>query len=230
MPRKPAAAGYHHGDLRRSLLAVAFDILKSKGPAALSLREVARAANVSHQAPYHHFPSRQHLLAALAAEGFNELAARLDTVQRGAATLESMGQATGVAYVVFAAQNPERFRLMFGGEIGARAPYPELLEASQHVFALLRRPFEDRKATSNASAGDEHTARPSGMTTQAKVSAGQNPVVLTLWSTVHGLASLVVDGQVMVSGHELEQAALATTSMVWLGVSHALGRPQARGG
>lgn len=225
MPRKPAASGYHHGDLRRSLLAVAFDILKSKGPEALSLREVARAANVSHQAPYHHFPSRQHLLAALATEGFDELAARLASVQQQAQSLEEIGQATGVAYVIFAAQNPERFRLMFGGEIGSRAPYPELHEASQRAFALLRRPFEAPPSPG----ADAPSVAPPPVMSAPGVPVAQHPVVLTLWSTVHGLASLVVDGQVTFTGNALERAALATTRMVWLGVRQAItetaGRP-----
>ncbi|QJR37482.1 TetR/AcrR family transcriptional regulator [Gemmatimonas groenlandica] len=222
MPRKPAASAYHHGDLRRSLLAVAFDILKTKGPEALSLREVARAASVSHQAPYHHFPSRQHLLAALATEGFDDLASRLDEAQRQTQNLETIGQATGVAYVLFAAQNPERFRLMFGGEIGSRAPYPELVDASQRVFALLRRPFGTPPGSRPGRDDDGQVDQHPPASVVANVTAGQNPVVLTLWSTVHGLASLVVDGQVVLSGDALERAALATTQMVWLGVKQTL--------
>src|SRR5438132_123766 len=67
MPRKRPAS-YHHGDLRSALLAAALTMLKRTGPGALSLREVARKAGVSHQAPYHHFANREQLLAALAVD------------------------------------------------------------------------------------------------------------------------------------------------------------------
>ena len=67
----PAAKrNYHHGDLRRALLDSAWRIVAEKGLAALTLREVARAAGVSHAAPYHHFSTRTALLDALAEEGF----------------------------------------------------------------------------------------------------------------------------------------------------------------
>ncbi len=67
---------YHHGDLRRSLIAAAQELLRSGGAEAVTLREAARLAGVSHNAPYRHFASRDALLAALAAEGSGRSAAR----------------------------------------------------------------------------------------------------------------------------------------------------------
>ena len=198
---KKAAAPYHHGDLRRALLDAAFEILKADGPSALSLREVARRAGVSHQAPYHHFPSRGHLLAALAEEGFEHLAESLERVQAAATDPIRRSQDTGVEYVMFASRNPERFRLMFGAELGTREPYPELNEAAKRVFDLLVRPF--------------------GMKPQPARTPDQ-AIVLTLWSTVHGLAALAVDGQVKMEGKALEAAAYATTDRLWFGVRAAL--------
>jgi AcrR family transcriptional regulator len=204
MPRKspppPPPPPYHHGDLRTALLASALQILKREGPSALSLREVARTAGVSHQAPYHHFASREHLLAAVATEGFEQLALVLRRLQAGAKNPVEAARDTGVAYVTFAAANPERFRLMFGGEIGARDPYPDLVSASQRVFALLLAPF--------------------GMTPTP--GRAPNPIALTLWSSVHGLASLAVDKQVPLAGKALETAARAMTERVWLGVREAI--------
>src|ERR1700674_5400381 len=97
---------YHHGDLPAALLRAAGKTLEKHGPAGLSLRAAARRAGVSHNAPYRHFPGREALLAALAAEGFAMLAERL----RG-----QPGRAMGEAYVRFALEHPQRFRLMFGG-------------------------------------------------------------------------------------------------------------------
>ena len=66
---KHRKAAYHHGDLRGSILRAAGEILEKEGLEALSVREVARRAGVSHNAPYRHFPDQEALLAALAGEG-----------------------------------------------------------------------------------------------------------------------------------------------------------------
>jgi AcrR family transcriptional regulator len=95
---------YHHGELRPTLLRAAAKILEKEGREAISLRDLARRAGVSHAAPYRHFADRQALLAALAEEGFAMLAADLE----GKPWREQ-----AVAYLRFALANPERFRLMF---------------------------------------------------------------------------------------------------------------------
>src|SRR5216117_2127251 len=112
---------YHHGNLRTALLRAAGERLEKQGITALSLREAARRAGVSHNAPYRHFADREALLAALAAEGFAMLAERL----RG-----QPGREMGEAYVRFALEQPQRFRLMFGGLLPI-ARYPELRSAAQ---------------------------------------------------------------------------------------------------
>jgi AcrR family transcriptional regulator len=107
---------YHHGDLRKAVLAAAGKLIEREGLAGLSVREAARGAGVSHNAPYRHFPDRDALLAALAAEGFTELKESLGS---------RSGREVGEAYVRFALAHPQRFRLMFGGLI-ALDRYPEL--------------------------------------------------------------------------------------------------------
>lgn len=119
------SAPYHHGDLRAALLRAAGEMLEKHGLASLSLREVARRAGVSHNAPYRHFPDRESLLAALAAEGFQRFGDALEKRPR-----REMGE----AYVQFALENPQRFRLMFGG----------LLRGSdQRAYEALKKSFAD---------------------------------------------------------------------------------------
>src|SRR5438093_13784981 len=102
------SSAYHHGDLRAALLQTAGKVLEKEGLGELRLRELARRAGVSHNAPYRHFPDRDALLTALAAEGFEIL----NSEMRGQ-TSRGMGE----AYVRFALDNPQRFRLMFGGAL-----------------------------------------------------------------------------------------------------------------
>lgn len=113
---------YHHGDLPAALLAAAGKALERDGPGGLSLRDAARRAKVSHNAPYRHFKDREALLVALAGEGFGMLAQRL----RGLGPREM-----GEAYVRFACEHPQRFRLMFSGA-------PQLKAAAQEAYAALK--------------------------------------------------------------------------------------------
>src|SRR5579875_1684070 len=105
------ARPYHHGDLRRALVAAAERILVRDGLQGLSLRGVAREAGVSPAAPYHHFKDKSDLLNALAEEGFHALgdALRAEFEADPRHDLTSMG----VAYVKFARANPALYRLMF---------------------------------------------------------------------------------------------------------------------
>ena len=69
IPDSPGKIAFHHGDLRRSLLDATLSLIAANGVQGFTLREAARAAGVSHNAPYRHFPSRTHLLVELAIEG-----------------------------------------------------------------------------------------------------------------------------------------------------------------
>lgn len=164
---KPKKRAYHHGDLGAALVRAAGKILEKEGVEALRLREVARRAGVSHGAPYRHFSSRKSLLAALAAEGFATLGRAL--LEAGAA---GGLRARGEAYVRFALQNPQRFRLMFGGELRI-AEHPGLREVATRVFDGLSGAF----------------------TAQIAGQAGHD-ASLAAWSLVHGLALLLLDEKI----------------------------------
>jgi len=150
---------YHHGDLPPALLKAAGKILEKEGAGALSLRELARRAGVSHNAPYRHFPDRAALLAALASEGFERLRQELEA---------HAGQESAVAYVRFALENPQRFRLMFGGQI-AYDRYPALREQANAAHANLEERFSQYGGDASLAAA-------------------------AAWSLVHGLAHLLLDG------------------------------------
>ncbi|MEK6243067.1 MAG: TetR/AcrR family transcriptional regulator [Pseudomonadota bacterium] len=159
---------YHHGDLEAALVRAAGNMLEKEGVEALSLREAARRAGVSHNAPYRHFSEREALLAALAAEGFEWLGA----AQRKAAEAGGL-RAMGEAYVHFALAHPQRFRLMFGGQISI-AKHPQLREVATKTF-------EGLSGALSARVPEAQGARDSS---------------IAAWALVHGLAQLLLGGRI----------------------------------
>src|SRR5690349_24363902 len=101
-----AKGSYHHGDLRAVILAKAADLVAHRGADGISLRELAREAGVSHAAPAHHFTDRRGLFTALAAQGFELLAADL-------ADARPRFLDAALAYVRFAIAHPGHYRVMF---------------------------------------------------------------------------------------------------------------------
>jgi AcrR family transcriptional regulator len=104
---------YHHGDLSRALVQAGRRILENEGPAALSLRAVAREAGVSPAAPYHHFKDKGDLLDAVAHEGWMELGAAVAKARSQAPDARAAMSNIGVAYVCFARDNPALYRIMY---------------------------------------------------------------------------------------------------------------------
>src|SRR3954451_10508420 len=119
---------YHHGDLRRALLDTALEAIAEHGPVAISLRDLAGRAGVSHAAPTHHFRDKTGLLTALAAEGWGLLADALEAVpDRDFSEL-------GVSYVVFATSHPAHFAVMRAPGLARRAA-PALTAAERRAGA-----------------------------------------------------------------------------------------------
>src|ERR1700686_452365 len=109
MPQRP----YHHGNLREALLQGAVRVIAESGPAAFTLREVARRTGVSHNAPYRHFRDKDALLAAVATEGFRKLTQAMRAAGAQPANALDKLKQSGLAYVHFAVRNPEHFTVMF---------------------------------------------------------------------------------------------------------------------
>jgi len=126
---------YRHSRLPNALCEAARAILEEAGPDVVRLRETARRAGVSPAAAYRYFTNRDDLLASVAAEGFRELAAAIET---GATESDPLG-GVGLAYFDFALQKRGLFRLMFGPILVVRAKYPDLNEAAGAVFDLIQR-------------------------------------------------------------------------------------------
>ncbi len=124
-------------DLREALLDATEEILHERGLAFVSLRAVARRAEVSHGAPAYHFGSKAGLLSAFAARGYRRLVAAVDATLRTAGDdARDRLQAIGVTYVRFAIAHPEAFAIMFRAELHESAN-AELAQASDAAIGLL---------------------------------------------------------------------------------------------
>src|SRR6266498_3257174 len=124
---------YHHGNLREALLDSAIRLIAEVGPAGFTLRELARRAGVSHNAPYRHFRDRDALMAAVATEGFRELKqAMLRSTENGSSALDRLKSA-GLAYIAFALRRPEHFTVMFDAPTSVKTGNPDSAQAGEEA-------------------------------------------------------------------------------------------------
>jgi len=178
---------YHHGDLRRALIAAGIELLREGGAAELDLRKVARKVGVSNAAPYRHFEDKRALLAAIAEEGFVQLTDRLQKATVNELSDEASDAQLVVlayAYVNFALNEPALMREMFSGLTIDRLAYPSLHAASKEAFDVLLRLVEREQARGTFIQDD--------------------PVKLALvaWSMFHGLAMLLMENQMLMLGSD----------------------------
>ncbi len=165
----PARRGYHHGNLKDTLLEAARDLVAQQGPAGFTLAEASRRAGVSPSAPYRHFKDREALLAALAARGFALFAADLTQAFDGGApdAATAFGR-VGDAYLAFAAREPGLYGAMF-----AICPSGDLeLPNASHAFEVLA-------ATARRAAGGREMP---------------TVTLLGIWALAHGAATLAAAG------------------------------------
>jgi AcrR family transcriptional regulator len=191
----PSARPYHHGDLRAALLKSAERTLREKGVGALSLRELARAAGVSHAAPGRHFKDKQALLDALALDGYERLNRALDAATESPGLdLEGRLTALARAYLGFAVENPELLELMFARKHAPEGPAgsgtsdsADLLAAAvDHSLGSLTRMTADAQERGEIVAGDPER------------------ITMVAAASMHGLASLItscaLDAEEVLSG------------------------------
>lgn len=135
-PKATPERSYHHGDLRRGLVLAARKVLETDGPAALSLRAVAREAGVSPAAPYHHFKDKNELLDAVAHDGWRLLHSIMADAKAEGDPQERL-LSIAVAYVGFARAHPALYRVMYDAARNKEA-LPQHLSEGESAFGALR--------------------------------------------------------------------------------------------
>ncbi len=176
MPRKKS---YHHGDLKNALIKAGADILSREGVSALSLRKVAQKAGVSHAAPYAHFTDKQALIAAISTEGYKKL---YEQIARAAEQYRSDPVRRFVeaswAYVQFALDEPDQFKVTLSGMIEKEQDYPAFVETARQTFSLVT----DIVAQCQ----------------QAGIlrNGAADLVAVSVWALIHGFVSLLTENQI----------------------------------
>ncbi|HXW27383.1 MAG TPA: TetR/AcrR family transcriptional regulator [Xanthobacteraceae bacterium] len=175
--RDDGRRGYHHGNLREALIRGALDLIAAKGPAGFTIAEAARSAGVSPAAPYRHFRDRDALMADVALRGFERFAAELARAwNEGRPDPLRAFENLGRAYLAFARDEPAYYAAMFEAALPLK-DYPELAQAGERAFAVLRQAAE---------------------TLSARAPPGKRPpalmMALHIWALSHGIASLFARG------------------------------------
>jgi AcrR family transcriptional regulator len=162
-------------NLRQKVLKASVALIEAGGLDRLSMREAARKAGVSHQAPYHHFGDREAILAAIATEGFGMLQQELSrSLDKHAASQRAALEAVAKTYVDFALRHPGYFRVMFRSDAVPIESYPQALDNADAAFGALV------QAIDRSFADEPPEAR--------------RNLAFACWAFTHGLATLLLDG------------------------------------
>jgi AcrR family transcriptional regulator len=187
-------------DLRDLILRKSVEIVAENGIRGLSFREVARRANVSHQAPYHYFKNDSEILSAIAKDGFDKLgnAMKIAASKHVNKPIEALNSA-GIAYVIFALNHLGHFRVMFQRTLLPEDISNSNITEAQEAYSVLR-----DLASAVIDVGG------------AK-SLGLEGLVLLCWSTVHGMANLISEGLCGSNNDKKSQVQIATQVVEGLG-------------
>ncbi|WP_085283284.1 TetR/AcrR family transcriptional regulator [Colwellia chukchiensis] len=172
-------ASYHHGDLRKSLIATATEMVAQAGVESLSLRKLAERIGVSRTAAYHHFTDKNALLCAIAEQGFKQWHQQASEIfTANTLTPEAKFRQFVHAYIGFATENPSLYELMFGGIIWKEKQSTETLKSM--AYASFNYQVEMTKLWQQ----------------QGVIINNENSLRLAQvnWATLHGIARLVIDG------------------------------------
>ncbi len=171
---------YHHGDLKAELISKGLKILDEEGYEKFSMRKVAKACNVSQTAPYRHFKDKNELIKAIAVKALQEFNQSLEKAFEKVGDPRDQLKAMGRYYISFFTENPEYLRLLFFSKAQAwmrEAVMNECHYGEEHPYSALEKAVKNYKASNP---GDERSVE---------------ELVVYCWGLVHGIAVLMVNGE-----------------------------------
>jgi len=199
---RPGNDTYHHGDLRRRLITAALELAAESNDWNFSLREVARRAGVSHNAPYNHFPHKKDLMAAAALTGHQLLRQQLASALAKIKDPRRALFRAGSAYVNFGIKNPALYQLMFTASLSGHDWRPELVVGEGEktrgiVEEVMRRGAIERTF-------------PLRLTRKPTLQAAS----LFAWSAIHGLTMIAISGLTNMDHTSIDRLTSKVMSMV----------------
>ncbi len=170
---------YHHGNLREACIEMGLQYLRD-GEMNFSMRDLARAIGVSHGAPAKHFGNKDGLMAAIAEEGFRKFNGYLEQIEKDHSDPTETFYQMGKNYIRFGLDYPQHYKLMFALKMD-KSDHPSLLEESSKSFGHL-------------------IEMVTWLQSEKVIKEGQ-PLnhAYCIWSSVHGLVSLAVDGRMNIA-------------------------------
>ncbi len=176
-----AKDGYHHKDLKNELIEKGLKILDEQGYEAFSMRKLAAACGVSQTAPYRHFKDKNELIRAITQKALSEFNTSLEEAFLADEDPKGQLKKMGYYYIRFFVENPEYLRLLFFSSAQAwmrKVVTSECHNKENHPYSALKRAVKNYKA--------------------AYPDAKQSEEELTLycWGLVHGIAVLIVNGEI----------------------------------
>ncbi len=182
--------------LKQACLDEALRIIEADGLDKLSLREVSRRLGVSHQAPYKHFASREHILAEIIAMVFDEFSQHMEAHSRAKDVPDEM-RALGLAYIDYALANPVKYRLMFSASLPEAKNHPNMLDRAHRCFALLHESLRKLDYVKKPGMDDMAIERDA----------------MVIWTMIHGLVTALTSDAMdnMPMSRETRESAIAHT-------------------
>lgn len=172
---------YHHGDLRNNLIEAGIDLINREGITGFSLRKVAAKCNVSHAAPYSHFKDIDDLICAMGEHVTKQFMEKLKASMIGQKYNPQSISILGEAYISFFIENPQYFQFLFynsgitidldNDNTDDYPPFVLFREAAYQMFQSIQLPEDEYLKT-----------------------------LITLWSMVHGISSLLTNKNIRYSG------------------------------
>lgn len=176
------STSYHHGNLKEALIETALQTIDKEGLDAITLRDITQKLGTSRSAVYRHFASKEALIIGVIQRGYAQLDELFTPIfQDRTQSVEERFEKMGRAYLDFAIEHPNLYRLLFGENYRQeREEVCDYKDESQAtgLYALIGLLLE---------------AQEEGIIARA------DPMVqaATVWASIHGLASLLIDGHLM---------------------------------
>lgn len=220
MKKNDVKQSYHHGNLKEALVQTALEMVDCEGIEKITLRELAQRLGTSRSAIYRHFKNKEELMKQVILGGFDRLDADLEPLfSNTSLTLLERFHAMGKAYIDFALAHPHLYRLLFGPSMSAQRE-EVCVDEREDLHKLLHGDSSDEVMHNGQDNGFHQLVSLIILAQEENLFKKEDPVLIatSIWSLLHGLASLAIDGHLSVVD-KIEQMYEVSYKMLLQGLS-----------